>query len=65
MKQTVRVMMMAACCVLFSCSDDEATKGAVLVKVCRDGTHIYRLRDGSNVSGLLLTPVEDLKTVCP
>ena len=44
---------------------DEQWRGAVLVKVCRDGTHIYRLSDGKHrTGGLGASWVENPETVC-
>jgi hypothetical protein len=43
----------------------KAEEGRVLVKVCRDGTYVWRRRDGSHyVGGLGGGNVEDPNTVC-
>lgn len=36
--------------------------GAVIVRICNDGSYIYRLRDGRTVTGT--REVENIETVC-
>ena len=56
---------------LTGCEDERSRKlqdrwdGAVLVRVCRDGTHIFRLNDGTHrTGGLSASPVENPEKVC-
>ena len=53
---------------LSACGPSETQKrwdGAVVVKICRDGTFIYRLKDGQyRITGLASAVVEDPRTVC-
>jgi hypothetical protein len=66
----MRWLVVAA--LLAGCSDDERArkldeqwKGAVLVKVCRDGTYVYRLSDGKHrTGGLAAAYVDNPETVC-
>lgn len=43
----------------------EKWDGAVVVKICRDGTRIYRLQSGELVTGGLVPgTVENAETIC-
>jgi hypothetical protein len=44
----------------------ERYRGAVVVRVCRDGTHIWKLRDGRMQSGwgVIFDPNRDPKDIC-
>lgn len=43
----------------------ELWRGAVVVKICRNGTHVYRLRDGRHFTGGLFNQsVDNPETVC-
>jgi hypothetical protein len=37
---------------------------AVVIRICVDGTRIYRLNDGTYNAGAFVDPVEDPNTVC-
>lgn len=54
---------------LASCAPDpdleKKWEGATLVRICMDGTYIYRLKTGEfRTGGLSNAKVEDPKTVC-
>ena len=40
----------------------ETWDGAVIVRICRDGSRVFRLRDGRTVAGSY--EVENVETVC-
>lgn len=63
------VVLIAA--LLSGCGDDEALKdlqkaweGAVVVKICKSGTYVYRLKDGRYKTGGFGAWVENPNTVC-
>jgi hypothetical protein len=64
-------LLLSAALLLVGCSDPEADAlrakwdGAVIVKICVDGTRIYRLHDGRYFSGGIgSNEVENPGTVC-
>jgi hypothetical protein len=67
----MRLLIVLTGLILSSCSDPNAAlksqriQGAIIVRICADGTFIYRLRDGSFVTGGWgEQPVESPETVC-
>lgn len=63
-----RLVPLLAMVLLAGCEADDRIHakwdGAVTVKICADGTHIYRLRDGTYNAGGFVDPVENPNTVC-
>lgn len=51
---------------LTACAEDTApkAKAVAIVRICRDGTHIFRYTDGSIRSAPFGYPVDNLETVC-
>jgi len=66
------VALLIAAVTLLGCGENEELKasrerwdGAVVVKICRSGTFIYRLKDGRFFAGGLgMGQIEDPQTVC-
>jgi hypothetical protein len=63
------LVLTALAAVLTACSEQPPTPsiydGAVVVKICMDGSHIYRLKDGRYIEGGLgAREVENPATVC-
>ena len=65
MRWAILAMLLAGCDDERSRKLNEQWDGAVLVKVCRDGTYVYRLSDGEHrTGGLAAAYVDDPETVC-
>lgn len=61
------IFVMLAFLFLAACGETESEKawhGAMLVRICQDGTYIYRLKDGRFFTGGMGYRVEDPTTVC-
>lgn len=60
-------VVLAALLLLTGCGDSAVTpgrwEGAVVVRICRDGSYIFRLRDGAYVDAYA-HPIEDPEKVC-